>query len=323
MGRKYRHLSQGERDRIAVWRAEAVPLRAMARRLGRSPATLSRELRRNRAPRYRNCYLAHRAQERAVRRWRVEHHKPRLKSAALRRAVRRQLLAGWSPELIAGRRAHLGRRERISHEAIYQWIYAEARELIAALARSHRRRRRRGPDRKHDSKIPARISIRERPASIARRRSAGHWEVDLAVCRTRPAVLAVAAERRSRFTKIRRLPARNAHLLRLTLTRGLARYPQRLRRSFTYDNGSENVEHVAVNRALGSRSYFCEPMHSWQKGTVENRIGLIRRRYPKGTDFGQLNPRDIRRLEYSVNHRPCKLLKFQTPAEAFRRACCT
>lgn len=323
MGRKYQHLSKHERDRIAVWRAEGVSLRTMAKRLGRSPATLSREIRRNRAPLFRNCYLAHRAQERARRRWRIGHHKPRLKSERLRRYVRRQLLAGWSPELIAGRRVHLGRRERISHEAIYRWIYAEARELSAALARAHRRRRRRGPNRKHHTNIPARISIRERPASITHRRSAGHWEVDLAVSRTSPAVLAVVAERRTRYTKIRRLPARNAQRLRRALIRGLVRYPRRLRRSFTYDNGSENVEHVAVNRALGTRSYFCEPMHSWQKGTVENRIGLIRRRYPKGTDFRTLTRSELRRLEYSLNHRPCKLHHFRTPAEAFRLACCT
>jgi IS30 family transposase len=102
----------------------------------------------------------------------------------------------------------------------------------------------------------------------------------------------------------------------------MVRYPERLRRSFTYDNGSENVEHVAVNRVLGSRSYFCEPCRSWEKGTVENTIGLIRRRWPKGTDFTRFPDREIKRAERWLNNRPRKRLGFITPAEAFRRECC-
>jgi IS30 family transposase len=120
MAKNYKHLSKHERDRIAVWRGQGLSLREIARRLKRSPATLSRELKRNSAPIYTDCYLAHRAQARAEDRWREQHHKDRLKSARLRRYIRSKLKAGWSPELIAGRRAHLARRERVSHEAIYQ-----------------------------------------------------------------------------------------------------------------------------------------------------------------------------------------------------------
>lgn len=238
--------------------------------------------------------------------------------------MRQRLQAGWSPELIAGRLSGQARRARISHEAIYQWIYSEARELIATLARSHRRRLRRGYSRKHRKPhIPGRISIQQRPTHIATRRHVGHWEVDTAVSRKSTAALAVVAERKSRFVKVRRLPDRTAHSLRVTLNRSMARYPRRLRRSFTYDNGSENVEHQRVNRCLRSKSYFCQPMHSWEKGTVENRIGLIRRRYPKGTNFAELTAREIKQLEVSLNRRPCKCLGFKTPAEAFRLERCT
>jgi IS30 family transposase len=323
MAKNYKHLSKHERDRIAVWRGQGLSLREIARRLKRSPATLSRELKRNSAPIYTDCYLAHRAQARAEDRWREQHHKDRLKSARLRRYIRSKLKAGWSPELIAGRRAHLARRERVSHEAIYQWIYAEARELIATLARAHRKRLPRGHSRKHrKTHIPQRISIRERPAVVARRRQVGHWEVDTAVSRQGPAALVVAIERKTLFTKVRRLRRKTSRRLRVAITRGMARYPKRLRRSFTYDNGSENVEHVAINRALGSRSYFCEPYRSWEKGLVENTIGLIRRRWPKGTDFTRLSDREIKRAERWLNHRPRKRLGFMTPAEAFRRECC-
>lgn len=320
----YKHLSESERDRISCWKAQGMSLREMARRLGRSAATLSREIRRNSAPRYRNCYLAHLAHSRAERRWQVRHRKRRLKSARLRQYVRARLKAGWSPELIAGRLARHAHYPRISHEAIYQWIYREARELIDSLARSHRLRRRRGYSRKHRKPhILKRIPIHQRPAHIAQRRQVGHWEVDTVVSSKSTAVLAVALERKSRLTKVRCLPDKSAHQLRLALVRAMARYPPRLRRSFTYDNGTENAEHLAINRVLRSRSYFCAPLHSWEKGSVENRIGLIRRQYPKGSNFAQLSPRQIARLEYSLNHRPCKLLNFKTPAEAFRLERCT
>ena len=324
MSTKYQHLSKSERDRISFWKGQGVSMREMARRLSRSPATLSRELRRNNAPLYRNCYLAHRAQGRAEQRWQSRHRRSRLKSPALRHYVRQQLQAGWSPELIAGRLSGQSHRERISHEAIYQWIYAEARELIGTLARSHRRRLRRGYSRKHrKAHIPGRVSIQKRPAHIATRRQVGHWEVDTAVSRKSKAALAVMVERKSRFAKVRRLPRRTARSLRVALTRSMARYPKDLRRSFTYDNGTENVEHLQVNQCLGSRSYFCLPMHSWEKGSVENRIGLIRRRYPKGTNFARLTVREIKQLESSLNRRPCKCLGFKTPAEAFRLERCT
>lgn len=324
MAKKYKHLSMHERDQIAVWRGQGLSLREIARRLQRSPGTLSRELKRNGAPIYTACYLAHRAQARAGDRWRIRHRKRRLKSERLRRYVRCKLEDGWSPELIAGRLAHLARRERVSHEAIYQWLYAEARELVATLAHAHRKRLPRGHSRKHRKPhIPQRVSIQERPATVAARRQAGHWEVDTAVSRHGPAALAVMAERKTLFTKLRRLRRKTARQLRVAITRRMAHHPRRLRRSFTYDNGSENVEHLEVNRVLGSKSYFCEPFHSWEKGTVENTIGLVRRHFPKGTDFTRVPDREIKRVERWLNHRPRKRLGFMTPAEAFCRECCT
>lgn len=111
--------------------------------------------------------------------------------------------------------------------------------------------------------------------------------------------------------------------MRVALNRRLARLPDRLRQSITYDNGSENVEHLRVNTVPGTRSYFCEPYHSWEKGTVENTVGLVRRFLPKKTDFAKVRVGDIKKIEYWLNHRPRKCLNFQTPAEAFKAECCT
>ena len=104
----------------------------------------------------------------------------------------------------------------------------------------------------------------------------------------------------------------------VALTRRLSRYPKALRLSITYDNGSENTEHVRTNRILGTRSYFCEPFHSWERGTVENTIGLVRRFFPKKTDFAKISKNKIKSVERWLNHRPRKCLGFKTPAEVFR-----
>jgi len=324
MARAYRHLREDERDKLAVYRAQGWSLRAIARELHRDPGTLSRELKRNSAPVYRGCYWPHKAHSRATRRNRRSHRRLRLKSESLRRFVEARLKIGWSPELIAGRLRKSHRRLRISHEAIYQWIYREACPLIPCLARSHRKRLNRGHTRKHPRPhIPERISILQRPAIVAHRTQAGHWEADTVVSRRSLAALQVVVERKARFTKVKRLSRKSAAAMRAGLNRTLARFPQRLRRTITYDNGTENVEHQRVNQLLGTRSFFSEPHHPWEKGTVENTIGLIRRFLPKKTDFAKVHRNELRRIEHRLNNRPRKCLGFRTPAEVFRAECCT
>ena len=127
--------------------------------------------------------------------------------------------------------------------------------------------------------------------------------------------LAVSLERSSRLLHINKLTAKQSHKLVNALTRQLGCYPQQLRRTITYDNGSENVEHERINEALGTRSYFCNPFHSWEKGSVENSIGLVRRFLPKKTDFGIISRYRLRKIENLLNNRPRKCLVFQTPRE--------
>lgn len=322
----YHHLTHEERDRIAILRSHGVPFREIGRQLGRHHTTLAREFRRNCAPVYTGAYLPHRAQGRADRRNRERHRRVRLKSPRCRAYVRRQLARGWSPELVAGRWSRLHPDGPISHEAIYQWVYAEARELIACLVRRNRRRMPRGYVRGRHRKthIPSRIPLAERPTVVDERRQLGHWESDTAASRReRSAALLVAVERVSRYSRLARLSAGAAHPVRVALNRRLSQYPATRRRSITYDNGRENVEHELVNAVLGTRSYFCAPYHSWERGTNENTIGLVRRFLPKGTDFATVPPREIRRIERWLNHRPRKCLRYRTPAEVFRAKRCT
>lgn len=320
----YTHLFKEERDLIAVLRGEGRSLRSIARELGRDPGTLSRELKRNAPPVYKGYYLPHKAHERATERNRVSHRRDRLKEPRLRRYVRDRLRVGWSPEIIAGRWNKIHPESPVSHEAIYQWLYTDAREFIPCLVRAHKKRQRRGYSRKHQkAHIPNRISIAERPKVVEKRRQAGHWETDTAVSRKSKTALQVSAERKTRYSKLARLRRKNAHEMSIALTRRLSRLPKTLRRSLTYDNGSENTEHERTNLAIGTRSYFCEPYHSWEKGTAENTIGLVRRFLPKKTDFATVSNKDLRKIERWLNHRPRKCLNYRTPAEAFKDECCT
>jgi IS30 family transposase len=313
----YTHLTQDERDRIAVLRNRGQTWRDIGLVLGRDHSALIREWNRNRPRRGPREYLPHKAQQRAEFRRENSHKRPRLKSRVLRFEVERHLLLKWSPELIAGR----FKRFRpdlpcISAEAIYQWIYTEAPHLIGTLLRSHPRRRRRSHRPKGKKVIiPHRVSIRERPPQAQERREPGHWESDLMIGRGGRSALQTSVERVSRYTKITKVANKTARCCRQALDASLRPLPPHLRRSVTYDNGTENAEHHLLNQELGTHSYFCEPYHSWEKGSVENRNGVIRRPFPKRTNFDTISPSEIQKVEDEINTRPMKCLDYKTPAE--------
>jgi IS30 family transposase len=318
---RYHHLSNKEREQLVVWRAQGISLRAIARRVGRSPSTLSRELQRN-GHKYHYCrrfeYYAHQAHQKAQQRLQASHRRPRLKDAALHQEVIRLLERRWSPELIAGRLKHAHPElPPISHEAIYQWIYRHRPDLVVYLARAHRKRCRRWAALKHRVRIPRRTPVRERPDVATGRLEPGHWETDL-VIGPGPVALQVLVERQSRYTRLSLVSQRTASVCRAGLTRLFDSIPAGMRRSITYDNGAENYEHETLNDDFGLHSYFCEPYHSWEKGTIENTNGLIRRFIPKSTRFDSLPFDTIVRLENWLNDRPRKILNYWTPREVFQ-----
>jgi IS30 family transposase len=127
-------------------------------------------------------------------------------------------------------------------------------------------------------------------------------------------------ERTTRYTRLAQLGKKGSREMSIALTRRLSRVPKAMRRSITYDNGSENSEHLRTNHVLGTCSWFCEPYHSWERGTVENTIGLVRRFFPKKTDFATISKNEILSVERWLNNRPRKCLGFKTPAEVFKTA---
>ncbi|MGN6168681.1 MAG: IS30 family transposase [Solirubrobacteraceae bacterium] len=367
-----RYLSFAEREEIAVLLAGGCGVREIARRLGRAPSTISRELQRNAATRTgRPEYRASAAQAHADRRARRPKPaklavNPRLRSYVQDRLageVRRPdgSAAGprvgwrgrrhgprkdrrwgtsWSPEQIAGRlRVEFpdDQSMRISHEAIYQSLYVQGRgalrqELTACL-RTGRALRvpRNRTTRRNRSFVTEELLISERPAEVEDRAVPGHWEGDLILGTDRSAI-GTLVERSSRFTMLLHLapiegrerptpsggPSRTgagAVAVRDAIAGTITTLPEQLRRSLTWDQGTEMAQHVQLRLDTGLQIYFCDPRSPWQRGTNENTNGLLRQYFPKGTNLARYSADELAEVAATWNSRPRKTLGSKTPAE--------
>lgn len=317
MNRSYQHLNQVEREALNRMIRMNWSIRRVAQALGRSPSTITRELARNRPH---TLYDPLKAHGLARKRRYLAHRRPLRIRGSLRRRIVRLLRKRWSPEIISAVLALDPRSSvLISPRCIYDWVYHHATTLTTFLPRHHRRRY---PQQATLFKrsIPGRIPLSERPLCASTRHEMGHWESDLVVGSGR-AALKVTVERKSLFTRVLKVPDKSAQASFQALRRFLAKLPQPLRRSVTYDNGSENFLHAELNAILpGLRSYFCQPHCAWEKPIVENTNGLIRRFFPKSTNFDNISPRAIAQVQRWINSRPRKTLNFKTSAEIFREA---
>ena len=321
MKNTYKHLSCEERDKITILRAQGMSYYGISTAIGRDKSTISREINRNKTPVY-NVYLPHKAHERAIERKQESGKRDRLKNPIIMTYVATKLKLCWSPEQISGRLPFEHPKQNISHEAIYQYIYDKENrklcDLTIYLARANKKRRIRGHSSKHQkSHIPHRVSIDKRPSYIEKRVQPGHWEADTVISRQSKKAIAVILERSSRMLHIAKLSSKSSGKLKIAVKSCLSRHPKHMKRTITYDNGSENVEHQKINDTLGTKSYFCNPYHSWEKGSVENAAGLIRRFLPKKTDFATISHQQIKYIETLLNNRPRKCLDYKTPAEVF------
>lgn len=327
MAQHYQQLSIEERESIQRGLWEGKSLRKVALEIGRSPATISRELKRN-CPPQRRLYLPRVADRKAHTRIRKRGERPRLKNAFIRTYVKNRLRKGYSPEQISGRLSIEFSIFRISHEAIYQYIYTQYHrdgygrcigdDLRFLLRRRHRVR--------HPKKVPyaiekgmlrERISIDKRPPEIANRAFPGHWEGDSMVSTKSSVRLNTLVERTSGLVCISRIPNGASKETTRAVVRRLRRIPKRLRRTLTVDNGFENAGHREIGKALEIDIYFAHPYHSWERGSNENTNGLIRWYLPKKTDFALVSDQTIEEIEYRLNTRPRKRLGWQTPLEVF------
>ena len=281
--------------------------------LNRNKSTVSRELTRNK-PKHSKVYLSSQAHKRAKKRKKQAAMKEELKCHKIRNFVSNKLKMGWSPEIIAGELALDHSNLKISHESIYQYIYKQRPDLVQYLARSHKKRFKRVPKpNKKNNRIPNRISIDQRLDEINNRSQFGHWESDAVVSKQSKVALTVLIERVSRLVKIKKIKQNKADRFSKAVIHRMKGLPSCARRSITYDNGLENTQHELINDQLNTDSYFCNPYHSWEKGSVENGNGLIRRFLPKKTDFAKITHKRIKEIEFLLNNRPRKCLGFKTP----------
>ena len=318
-----RYLSLADREEIAVGLAAGESYREIGARLSppRPASAISREVERN-GPRGR--YRALRAQGLAEQRARRPKTAKLAVSGQLRGWVQQHLAMNWSPEQISAalRAEFAGRPEmQVSHETIYQSIYVQGRgalrrELAACLrtGRALRKPRRTGNERR--GRIAGMVNISERPAGADDRAVPGHWEGDL-IIGTGSSAIGTLVERSTRFVLLLHLPAgHGADAVAAAMTAAMGTLPAQLRRSLTWDQGSEMAGHLQISMATGMDIYFCDPHSPWQRGSNENTNGLLRQYFPKGTNLAAHSREHLEAVAAELNARPRKTLGWKTPAGA-------
>jgi IS30 family transposase len=303
-------------------------LRAIARRLKRDPGTISRELRRNAfvgTDRYDACgvFFAALARRSHARRG----GRKLVPGTALFTTVATHLRQGWSPSQIAGRLHRMepaDPRQRVSHESIYVALYALPRgelrrDLLACLRQGRQKRRPRGRGTDRRGFVPDELRIAVRPEEVAERLIPGHWEGDFIKGAFNRSAAGTLVERTSRLVRIARMEGLDATAAQHGFERIFNDIPGDLRKTMTYDRGTEMARHADLTRNTGVKVYFADPCSPWQRASNENMNGLIREYLPKGTDLSPFSQDDLDAIAYRLNSRPRKILDFQTPYEVYHQ----
>ncbi|QUS41986.1 IS30 family transposase [Tardiphaga alba] len=321
--RAKRALSLSEREEISRWLSTGCSLRSIARHLGRSASTISREVHRNGGTnRYRAAPSDQAAWDRSRR--------PKLCKLAcrpfLRRTVSKLLQKQWSPEQIAGRlkRMHPAEPEKqVSHETIYRSLFIQARGVLKKELLEHLRAKRTVRRSRHASmkrnglgQIKNAVSIRERPPSVEDRAVPGHWEGDL-IGGSKNSYIATLVERHSRYVMLIKVANKDTESVVSALIKQSRRLPSELYRSLTWDRGKELADHQRLALAAEVDIYFCDPRSPWQRGSNENTNRLLRQYLPRGTDLSLHSQAQLGAIARQLNERPRKTLLYETPAERF------
>jgi IS30 family transposase len=313
-----------ERESVSRGLAQGKSLQQIARELGRSASTISREVKRHGGA---QGYRAEAADQQA---WRNA-QRPKVCVLAsryrLRRVVAGKLKRNWSPEQIARwlKLAYPGDETmRVSHETIYRSLYVQARgalkkELMTHL-RYQRLMRQAKAVRSQDGrgKMADAVSISERPATAEDRAVPGHWEGDL-LAGGRNSYVGTLVERQTRYVMLVKVRSKHTEQVVTALKRVVGTLPTQLRNSLTWDRGKELSRHRDFSMATNMQVYFCDPYSPWQRGSNENTNGLLRQYFPKGTDLSSFTQRQLDKIARELNERPRKTLDFLTPAQKFQQ----
>ena len=308
----YTQLTREERYQIHALKQTGHSQTEIAVILGRHKSTISRELSRNQGMR---GYRPKQAHSLALERRKAK-ARPRFGGSVW---VKVELLIklDWSPEQISGR-LKVEEGIRISHEHIYQYIYADKRaggQLYRHLRCQKKRRKRYGSyDRR--GVIRNQVSIDERPVVVDERSRVGDWEGDTVIGKNHKGALVTLVERKSLYTVIGAVGRKTAEAVHIAIVTGLTPYKDQVH-TLTYDNGKELAEHEQIAEELGAEIYFAHPYSSWERGVNENTNGLLRQYFPKGRELTDVSQEEIEHAMERLNHRPRKTLGFQTPFEVF------
>jgi transposase, IS30 family len=318
---KYKHLSIEERELLQTLWWERGSIRKMARVLGRSPATISRELRRNLPPE-RKVYTPRLAHERALKSRKSRGRKERLRNKEIRAYVIEKLKLRWSPEQIAGR-IKLDIGENISHETIYQYIYhtesygnVKGEDLRIYLRRRRKRRQPKGARKYQRIFKPEGVSIELRPEIVNQRLRIGDWEGDTVESKNHKPGINTLVERKLGLTLITKLKTKTSFSTMSAVSERMRELPKELKHTITLDNGPENRDWKTLEELSGLSVFYAHPYCSGERGTNENTNGLIRDYYPKGTDFTKITDEELAYVELMLNERPRKRLNWLSPLEA-------
>ena len=319
-------LSLADREELSRGLVAGDSLRAIAKRLGRAPSTISREVAWNGRHRYR----AWRADSEAISRGQRPKPAKLAVDSRLCRAVERGLRAQWSPQQIAARLISEYPDDltmRVSHETIYRTLFIQARgalrkELTTCLrtGRAQRRPRLRS-EQSGVGRLRNMILISDRPPEVEDRAVPGHWEGDLIIGRGGRSAIGTLVERSSRYVVLLHLPhGRSAEDVRAALTRQVCKLPAELRRTLTWDQGNEMAEHIRFSTDTNMEVYFCDPHSPWQRGSNENTNGLLRQYFPRKSDLSVHSAAHLNAVARQLNNRPRQTLNWMKPSEVFGRA---
>lgn len=310
----YTHLTQGERYQIAILKKQGLSNTLIAKAIGRSPATVGRELKRNATT---GGYEPAPAQQRAKDRHQGRHNAHSI-SPQRWECAQKYLRLGLSPEQVRGRLLLEGQHP-ISHEWMYQRIYrdkAQGGDLVSLLRCQKVRRKRYASGQERRGMLKNCVRIDHRPSVVETRTRIGDWEGDTVIGKGQQGALVTLVERKSRYTLAAKVPSRHSPGVGEAIIELLGPHKAQCQ-TITFDNGKEFAEHEYIAQRLSAQVYFAHPYHSWERGLNENTNGLLRQYFPKSTNFLQVKQDEVNEAVYKLNHRPRKCLGYKTPHEVF------
>ncbi len=312
---KYNQLTAADRGAIEVLLHKNYTLTEIAKEIGFSKSTVSREIKQRSTPK---GYVAWSAQLNYETKRKRCRQKKKLNQSKTQKYVVSRLQKGWSPEQIAGRMKLEARVDRVCHETIYDWLYEDSwahdeEKLYQYLRYGQKKRKKQNGRSVHRSKIPNRVSIHKRPEVVKDRTEYGHWEGDSVIYPYKMAINTIneLMTGRVKFTKLKRKTAK------LTAQAMSNQLKNEIVLTITLDNGTEFTKHETVSQNTGAQTYFCDPYSSWQRGANENANMLLRGYLPKRRNITDLTQDEVEDIASELNNRPRKRLGYKTPNEVY------